>query len=353
MTDLLGQTIGQYQLVEVIHQGDRNVVYKGVQPDMNRDVAVKVLSTSLAADNAFAQQFQSEMQLIAGLEHGNILPVYDFGQKENLFYIVTRFVEGGTLKDRLSQYYALPSAQGMIHSIALALDYVHSRGLIHGNLKPSNILIDQFDQPLLADMGAFQNIGFDPQHNVYASPEQARGGPIDGRTDIYALGVLLYEMLIGEPPPIGVAASPRLKRPDLPVEVEKVILKAMAQYPEQRFQTAGELSSALNMALISQAAPATQPAPAAPVPETAPAPAPRRDTSWLVFLLGALAVICLLAVLAVFLAIGPFSDTGDGGPTPVPTATAAPGVEQPTPVPTVEQPTQPPVEVGPTATPAG
>jgi serine/threonine protein kinase len=327
MSDLLGKTIGQYQLVELINEGDRNLVYKGFQPAMNRYVAVKVLSPSLAADQAFVQQFQREMQAIAGLEHPNILPVYDFGQEEGLLYMATRYVEGGTLRDHLSQFYALPSAQRMINSVAKALDYIHSQGMIHGNLKPSNILIDQEGQPLLADFGAFQNIGFVTQGNVYASPEQTQGGTVDRRTDVYALGVLLYEMLTGEPPPIGAVPSPRLRRPDLPIEVEKVILKAMAQYPEQRFQTIGEFANALNMALRPQSAPVAQPQPAPPTPQPVPAPPPpappRRGSSWLIFLLGGLAFLCIIAVFGLLLSRGM-----GGGPEAAPTATV-----QPTPAP--------------------
>ncbi len=319
MSDLLGKTIGQYQLVELIHEGDRNLIYKGFQPAMNRYVAVKVLSPSLAADQAFVQQFQREMQAIAGLEHPNILPLYDFGQHEGLLYMATRYVEGGTLRDRLSQFYALLSAQGMINSVAKALEYIHSQGMIHGNLKPSNILIDQEGQPLLADFGAFQNIGFATQGNVYASPEQAQGGTVDRRTDVYALGVLLYEMLTGEPPPIGAVPSPRLRRPDLPIEVEKVILKAMAQYPEQRFQTIGEFANALNMALRPQAAPVAQPQPAAPPPQPAPPAPPKRGCPWLIILLGGLAFLCIIAVFGLVLSQGL-----SGGPEAAPPATEAP-----------------------------
>ncbi len=325
MSDLLGKTIGQYQLVELINEGDSNLVYKGFQPAMDRYVAVKVLSPSLAADQAFVQQFQREMQAIAGLEHPNILPMYDFGQQEGLLYMATRYVEGGTLRDRLSQFYSLPSAQRMINSVAKALEYIHSQGMIHGNLKPSNILIDQEGQPLLADIGAFQNIGFVAQGNVYASPEQAQGGTVDRRTDVYALGVLLYEMLTGEPPPIGAVPSPRLRRPDLPIEVEKVILKAMAQYPEQRFQTVGEFGNALNMALRPQAAPVAQPQPAPPPPQPVPAPPKRGGSSWLIILLGGLAFLCIIACFGLLLSQGMRGGTGVAPaatvqPTPAPDA---------------------------------
>lgn len=325
MSDLVGKTIGQYQLIEVIDRSGTSIVYKGFQPSMNRYVAVKVLSPTLSEDPAFVQQFQRQAELVAQLEHRYILPVYDHGQQDGLLYMVTRYVDG-TLGDRLSWFYAPRAAGQLVHFMAEALDYVHNRGLVHGNLKPSNVFIDEQRQPLLTDFGFAQMVGAPP--DVHMSPEQVQGGAVDGRTDVYALGVLLYEMLTGAPPPAGAVPSPRAQRPDLPVDVEKVILKAMAQYPEQRFQTAGELSRALNAAL----APAPQPAPPAPPPQAQPAPTPepRRDTSWVVFLLGALAVLCLLAVLAAVL-------IGGGGRTPgeaAPPATTAPGVEQPTPQPT-------------------
>jgi serine/threonine protein kinase len=275
------------------------------------------------------------MSRIAGLEHPNVLRTYDYGQHDDLLYVVTRYVESGSLKDRLPPAFSPNQALRMIIPIAEALDYLHSRGVVDGNLKPSNVLIDEQGQPLLADLGYAQGIDVGEREAVYLSPEQAQGAFADQRTDVYALGVLLYEMLVGEPPTLGAVPSPRLKQPDMPVEVEKVILKAMAQYPEQRFQTPAEFKNALNAALTPQAAPprqaqapvAEEPAPQAPPPATPP---PRRGTpSWLVFLLGGLAFLCLIAcVLALVFGIG-----GDGQPAaPAPTATTAPG--QPTPAPT-------------------
>jgi len=335
MTDLLGKTIGEYQLIELIHQG-QNTIYKGVQPSMNRYVAVKVLRQSLADDPTFVQQFHQDMERIAGLEHPNVLRIYDYGQQDGLLYIVTQYVETGSLKDRLPPAMSLQGAQAMINPIAQALDYLHARSIVHGNLKPSNILIDSQGQPLLADLGYSQGIDVAGRENVYLSPEQAQGAFADQRTDVYALGVLLYEMLIAEPPAVGVTPSPRLKRPDLPVEVEKVILKAMAQYPDQRFQTPGALRNALNVALTPAAAPAAPPEPSppsqAPPPPQAPppAPAPRRGPSWVLILLVGLIVLCLVAVCGV----GVFGALGGQPAAPEPTATAAPGGEQPAPEPT-------------------
>jgi serine/threonine protein kinase len=328
--DLLGKTIGEYQLIELIHQG-QNTIYKGFQPSTNRYVAVKILKPSLAADPAFVQGFNEDMGRIAGLEHPNVLRIYDYGQQDDLLYIVTRYVETGSLKDRLPPALSPQGAQRMVNPIAEALDYLHGQGVVSGNLKPSNILITEQGQPLLADLGYSQGIDVSERESVYLSPEQAQGTFADQRTDVYALGVLLYEMLVGEPPAPGAAPSPRLKQPDIPVEVEKVILKAMAQYPEQRFQTPGELSRALNLALTPGAAPAAgPPEPTAAPPPQAPPPAARRGPSWVVILLGGLVVLCLLAVCAAVVIGG----LGGQPAAPAPTATTAPDQPAPEPTPT-------------------
>jgi serine/threonine protein kinase len=326
--DLAGKTIGDYQIIEVIHQG-QNTIYKGFQPSMNRYVAVKTLRASMAADAAFVQQFREDMGRIAGLEHPNVLRTYDYGQQDDLLYIVTRYVESGSLKDRLPPAFSPERAQRIITPIAEALDYLHGQGVVDGNLKPSNILINEQGQPLLADLGYAQGIDVGEREAVYLSPEQAQGAFADERTDVYALGVLLYEMLVGEPPAPGATPSPRLKQPDIPVEVEKVILKAMAQYPEQRFQTPAEFKNALTVALAPQTAPPRQaePVPVQEPPPPAAAPPPKRGTpSWLVFLLGGLVFLCVIAcVLALVFGAG-----GAGGPAaPAATATPAPG-EPPT-----------------------
>ena len=202
MTDLTGQTIGQYQLVELIHRGE-NTVYKGFQAAMNRYVAVKILNPAMAANPAFAQAFPQHMQRITALQHPNILPIYDYGQEGELFYIVSQYVETGTLQDRLPPAFSPQQAQAMLNPIIEALDYAHPLGVEHGNIKPSNILIDAHGQPLLTDLGYVQGIDVGGQDNAYLSPEQAQGAVADVRSDVYALGMLLYHMLVGEPPQPG------------------------------------------------------------------------------------------------------------------------------------------------------
>jgi serine/threonine-protein kinase PpkA len=252
---LQGKTIGQYQLIELVHQG-QNTIYKGFQPSMKRQVAVKTFSPSLAKAEAFIQQFEWEMELIVELEHAHILHVYDYGQVDDLLYTVTPYVEGGTLQDRLPPGLSPQATRAMIDPISAALDYAHTWGVVHGNLKPSNVLFDSHGQPLLADMGAFHNARFAARNNAYISPEQeAQGAAVDGRTDVYALGVLLYEMLVGEPPSVGADPSLGLIRPDLPVGIETVIRRAVAPYPEDRFPWAGDLNDALARVLTSRAEP--------------------------------------------------------------------------------------------------
>ena len=347
MTDLTGQTLGEYQLVELIDPGGTAVVYKGFQPNMNRYVAVKVLSPSLVQDPAAVQQFKQEAELQARMEHRHLLPIYDSGEQDGNYYRVLRYIETGTLRDRLSGFYEPRAAQGLIHYIAEGLDYIHRQGLIHGNLKPATIFLDEQRQPLLTDFGFAHRAGAAP--NVYMSPEQLQGGAVDRRTDIYTLGVLLYEMLTGEPPPDGTIASPLAKRPDLPPEVEQVIFKAMAHNPDHRYQMAGEFAKALESALMPKVAPAPQPVqqqPPAAQPAPAPAPQPKkRDTSWLVFLLGGLFILILIACALIFL---PTIFGGDGEATPVVTEEIVPPTQPP---PSTDEPpptdAPPPTDVSP------
>jgi serine/threonine-protein kinase len=340
MTEILGKTIGEYQVMEFIARGDSSFVYKAFQPTMNRFVAVKILPPSLARNESAVRQFQRQGETMAQLEHPYVLPVYDHGRVNNVTYIASRFVETGTLKDRLPEMFSESETLRLMRQITGALAYLHDRGLVHGNLKPSNILIDENANALLTDLGLAQSSGALTPGNAYMSPEQALGAEIDGRADVYGLGALLFQMVVGEPPPVGVVPNPRSKRPELPEDVEKVILKAMAQYPEQRFQTPAEFMKALEAAFGPKPLP-VQPAPIpapAPVtvgekPSTEPKvfPAPqleqKKENSWLIFALGGLAVVILICALSVFLIFfnRPGDEIGAVPPTPepgVPTITA-------------------------------
>ena len=344
MSELTGKTIDQYQFVEIIGENDTAQIYKGFQPSMNRYVAVQVLKPDVAKDPAAVQQFTRQGELLAQMQYPNILPVYDSGQQEGLVYRVSRYAESGALQDHVSWFYNLSAAQGLIDGLTSGLEYIHGQGYVHGNLKPSNIYLDEQHQPLLTDFGFPQQLGAPP--TPYMSPEQVRGGAVDRRADVYALGVLLYEVLVGEVPPVGAVVSPRAKRPDLSEAVEKVILKAMAQNPDQRFQTAGEFRAALGAAL-RPVAPTPQPqvqyqVPPAPAPAQAPA---KKGTSWLAIVLGVLLLI-VICVGAYLILPGLMGDQETAPEPPPVEETVAPPPTQPPQEPTQPppEPTQPPVE---------
>lgn len=246
MPGVTNKSIGQYQVIEFVARGDTAFIYKGYQPAMNRFVAIKVLSPSLARNPEAAKSFQHQAEIMAQLDHAGILSVFDYGLDQNLPYLVSRLVEGGTLKSRLAQFRSANNALELLDSIVAALEYLHEQGIVHGNLKSTNILLDNQNQPLLTDIGMDQA---DISGQVYLSPEGAQGGPVDRRADVYALGVLLYEMLVEQPPHVGMAPKLLQVRPDLPATIEAVLLKAMSQFPEERYQSAREFQQALTVAI--------------------------------------------------------------------------------------------------------
>jgi len=343
MSELAGKTIGQYQIIDLLYDKELSFIYKGFQPNMNRYVAVEVLKSNFSQDPIITQAFTQQSEILAQIQHANILPIYDSGQVEGVIYRVLRYVENGILQDRLFEFRDLHKAARLLGGIAKGLNHIHNQGYVHGNLKPSNLFLGEGGIPLLIDFSApkVSETAITP----YMSPEQVQGGVVDRRTDIYALGVLLYEMLVGETPPAGVVVSPRAKRPDLPESAEKIIFKAMAQNPDVRFQSAGEFHRALTAAL--QPVVPTQasiPQPTAPQPvqtSTPPPPAPKK-TNWAAIVLGILLVIIICGGIGLLFGLL----RGEGEETPV-EPTAPPAITEviPTeaPPPTNEpEPTQPP-----------
>lgn len=270
--NLIGKTIGGYRLAAEVGSGALATVYKAYQPDLKRWVAVKVLH--YRGQEALVR-FQREAQAVARLRHRNIVIVYSYGEEDHWPYIVMEYIEGGTLADRLKgEPMDWIKTVDLMIPITEALGYAHENGVIHRDVKPSNILMPQEDWPLLADFGLIK-IDDTRQENLtgpgtslgtpaYVAPEQARGLEIDHRADIYSVGVVLFEMITGRLPfdyanPNKVLLAhtsepvppPRKFNIHCPAALERVILTAMQKSPDQRYQHMDEMTKALKEALHS------------------------------------------------------------------------------------------------------
>ena len=275
MDDLIGRKIGGYEIIELIGHGGMATVYRARQISMNRVVAVKVLPRQFLNDETYMQRFTREVKIVAELEHRNIVPVHDYGEDDGQPYIVMRYMSGGSVDDLL-RVGALNLEQivSIVSQVAPALDYAHGKNVLHRDLKPSNVLMDDNGGAYLTDFGIARLMTDNSQVTLttkgvvgtpsYMSPEQAQGQPLDGRSDVYSLGVMLFEMATGQRPfesetPYGIAVlqvtakppSPRSLNPTVPPEVEDVILTTMSKKREERYASAVRLSDALKNAAES------------------------------------------------------------------------------------------------------
>ena len=269
-----GQMLGPYRIISQIGQGGMATVYKAYQPSMDRNVAVKVLPGQLANSAEFTQRFQQEARIIARLEHAHILPVFDYGESEGVHYFVMRFLDAGTLKDKMQAGRPLPLSEidRLFTQLADALSYAHSQGVVHRDLKPANALIDSRGNLFLTDFGIAKILeSASPRLTQtdaimgtpdYISPEQAQAQKVDQRSDIYSLGIILYEMVTGRVPytadtPLAVILKhvtsplplPSSVKPDIPEPIERVLLKALAKSPDDRFATVNDFLAAWKIAL--------------------------------------------------------------------------------------------------------
>jgi len=317
MSDLIGQTIGNYRVESLLGKGGMSQVFAGVHLHLNRRVAIKVMYPHIAADASFQQRFLQEAQAIAALAHPNIIEVYDFGEQAGQFYLVLELIISGSLRDLLQQARStaavpLDLALDLARQAADALAYAHQQGMVHRDVKPDNMMLKQasgaaqaarptlkltdFGLARLREGTTITATGMTMGTPAYMAPEQCQGGDLDGRCDIYALGVVLYELVTGTRPfpaktiseavhqHINLAPPPlRQVRADLqlPEDIEPIILRCLAKRPDERYATAAELSSDLSAALQQLASgPAVSlngptvlaPAPAAPAPVTPSAP---------------------------------------------------------------------------------
>ena len=342
MSNLSGQTFGQYLLLEPIDAGGMATIYQARQPALDRIVAIKVLPEYLIDQPGFLERFKIEAQAIAKLDHPSILPVYDYGQVGRVPYLVMKYVSGGTLKNLLNGPLELRRTAAILRQIAEALDYAHQQGVIHRDIKPGNVLLQDGHRVQLSDFGLAKIVASPTQLTQsgvgvgtpdYMSPEQAQGLPVDARSDIYSLGVVVYQMLTGQvpfnaetalavmlkhvsepPPPI------RKINPHISEATERVVLRALAKSPDDRYTTAVELANAFERSLDSQATLTILP--------SALSTSSRRWPWWA----GGLSVIALVALVVGALAIGQSLSANPRSMTPTPliaTATTAAAVATP------------------------
>lgn len=259
--DWIGQVLGGCQIVEKIGEGRMAVVYRAYQPHLERWVAVKILRIAEADDRQeFLQRFRQEARAIAALRHPNILTIYNYEEVYDTAYIVMEYVPGGSLKARMTgRPIPWSEAAQWVIPVGQALAYAHDQGIVHRDVKPANILLARPDWPLLADFGLVKRLdrpelitrpGVSIGTPAYLSPEQVRGDPVDYRSDIYSLGVMLYTLLTGQlpfqaPTPLEAMLSrlreppipPRYFLPSLSPALEAVILRALARDPADRYPT--------------------------------------------------------------------------------------------------------------------
>jgi serine/threonine-protein kinase len=276
-----GTSLGAYVITARIGRGGMASVYQAHHPALDRDVAIKVLWDSLADQAGFLERFRREARAASRLRHPNILTVYDFGEDGGIAYMVTELLPGGTLADRLGHTLPFTEALRVVRAIGSALDTAHAAGLIHRDVKPSNILFTRDGEPVLADFGIARLVESGEQLTVqgsligtphYMAPEMASGGEVGPLADLYSLGVVLYEMLAGEPPfprptPIAVVRahihesppSLSLRSPPLPAEIDAVVSRALAKDPRRRYRSGAALAAAFEEAILSGEPPTPRP----------------------------------------------------------------------------------------------
>jgi tRNA A-37 threonylcarbamoyl transferase component Bud32/thioredoxin-like negative regulator of GroEL len=333
-----GENVGAYRIVDQLGQGGMATVYKAYHAALDRYVAIKVMHAAFLEDPNFLARFQREARIVAKLDHPHIIPIYDYAEHNGQPYLVMRFVEGETLKAHLA---GKPRDMAEILRIAKAigdgLAYAHSQGVLHRDIKPSNILLTPEGGIYLTDFGLARmaeagesTLSRDMMMGTpqYISPEQAKGvKELDARTDIYSLGVVLYELLVGQVPfmadtPYAIVHDhifsplpmPRELNPDLPESIERVLLKALAKEPDDRFQSVEALIAALENALqpstlngavdtIAVPPPSTVSGPQEMVTVPAVVKAQPKKRGWLWIAAAVAACLCIGAFLCFFVIV--------------------------------------------------
>jgi serine/threonine protein kinase len=268
---LVGKTIGNYKVVDVLGAGGMATVYRARQTNIERDVAIKVMAAAFARQPDFVERFKREAELFAQLEHPHILPIYDYGDEDGNLYLVLRLMDGGSLESYMrKEPLTLAQIGKMVTQMSHALDHAHNQHVIHRDIKPNNVLLDKFGNAYLMDFGIAKILsgsrltatGTLLGTPAYMAPEQWKLDPIDGRSDIYSVGVMLYELFTGELPFPGETPfqfmyahlheevpAVSAKVDGFSLGIDDVIFKATAKEPDERYQTAREMAEALDKAI--------------------------------------------------------------------------------------------------------
>ena len=383
---MIGKTLGKYRVIEQIGRGGMAEVYKAYHASLDRYVAIKLMHSFLASEEGFLERFQREARSVARLRHPNIVQMHDFDAEENVYYMVMEYLGGPSLKNHLSELEAegkwlpLSEAIHIIRDVGEALDYAHRRDMFHRDVKPANIMLTEDGGAILTDFGIVKMLGGDATQltatgamvgtPAYMAPEQSMGGDDDARADVYSLGIVLYQLVTGRLPyeadtPMAVVLKhisaplpmPTTLSPDLPVGIERVILKALAKDPNDRYQSMREMLAHLDRAMRGLDIPEVDPVITAvsqypgvptlvetdrPTPTSAgltevaaPPTRPRRPAWWVFGLIG-LAAVALIVVIGMALGgkkddkatptqtvvVLVTPDTATPRPTDTPTATA-------------------------------
>jgi serine/threonine protein kinase len=351
MSTLNGKNLGKYRMLERLGRGGMADVYKAYHPRLDRYVAVKVMHSHLVDDSDFLTRFEREARAVANLRHPNIVQVFDFDIEDEIYFMVMEFIEGGTLKDQLQKLaltrerMPLAAALTLFQQVAGALEYAHQLNMLHRDIKPANILLDEKGRAMLADFGIARIVtdkrltatGTLIGTPAYMAPEQGQGGEATVASEVYSLGVILYEMVTGQVPfdadtPLAILLMhvndplplPREFVPEIPEPLERVILRSMAKNPEDRFESVAEMSDSVQQVLVSLSekttmaaqtpsplaeqeteiapvipvqeetlAPAPDVVPVEPEPQVSPPTTKKRGKGWLVIL----GVVLLLAIV--------------------------------------------------------
>jgi len=267
-----GDQVGAYQIVSILGYGGMGSVYKATHERLGKQVAIKIVHSD--SEPSFFKRFVREAQIVAPLDHPNIVPIFDFFEVQGQFYLVMKLIEGVTLKEHLKiNKLSFDQILAIATPLASALDYAHSKNILHRDIKPSNIMLDQTGTPYLADFGLAREM-LKPESSFsagvmigtphYMSPEQALGNAITHRADLYSFGVVLYEMFVGRVPfndgtPYKIIQDhisaalplPRSINPNIPTHVEMVLLRATAKRPEDRYESATALIEALQATITT------------------------------------------------------------------------------------------------------